>query len=351
MRFRLVAGARCFMTKMLVVDTDHAGRRIDRYLHAMVPDAGFGLIQKLIRKGAVRLDGRKVKADHRIDVGQEIMLPHSLAERLTATSHQPVDQSALSPMEARWLEQMRQSVVADANDVLVFNKPAGLAVQGGSKTKVHVDGLLEHFTDDDGRKPKLVHRLDRDTSGVLLTARGGKAAAMTSQFALRETEKVYLAWCWGQPKELSGVVNAPLLKRGGQGAGSNQELVVVDTNDGAFAESHYRVLATGRVSNGVGPRISLIQWQPRTGRTHQLRVHAAHLGNSIVGDPKYGHKPKLDLNDPDQTALAAAGLQLHAARLKIGIDAVAKTFKAEAPDSMRTLASLIDADPKEIFDT
>ena len=339
------------MTKTLVVDTDHAGRRLDRYLQAMVPDAGFGLVQKLIRKGAVRLDGRKVKADHRIEVGQEIALPQSLAERLKSTSQQPVNQSALSPMEAHWLEQMRQCVVADANDVLVFNKPAGLAVQGGSKTKVHVDGLLEHFTDDDGRKPKLVHRLDRDTSGVLLTARGGKAAAMTSQFASRETEKVYLAWCWGQPKELSGVVVAPLLKRGGQGAGGNQDLVVVDANDGAFAESNYRVLATGRVSNGVGPRISLIEWQPRTGRTHQLRVHAAHLGNSIVGDPKYGHKPKLDLTDPDQSTLAAAGLQLHAARLKIGIDALAKTFKAEAPSSMKALASLIDAHPKEIFDT
>ena len=339
------------MTKVLIVDSDDAGRRIDRYLQAKVPDAGFGLVQKLIRKGAVRLNGRKVKADHRIEMGQEIALPQSLLDRLSVASQLPGDERALSPMQARWLDHMRQGVVADGDDVLVFNKPQGLAVQGGSKTDVHVDGLLDHFVDADGRRPKLVHRLDRDTTGVLLTARGVRASAMTAQFASRETEKVYWAWCWGQPKEPMGIVNAPLLKRSGQGARGDQDRVVVDVNDGAFAESHYRVLATGRVSNGAGPRISLIQWQPKTGRTHQLRVHAAHLGNSMVGDPKYGHKPKLDLNDPDQSMLAVAGLQLHAAWLKIGIDAVTKTFKAEAPDSMIALASLIGANPKEIFDT
>lgn len=339
------------MTKTLTVNTDHAGRRIDRYLQAVVPNAGFGLVQKLIRKGAVRLDGRKVKAEVRVEAGQEITLPQSLSELFdndAAAADRRAD--APTPLQSRWLSALAPQVLFNAGDILVFNKPAGLAVQGGSKTKVHMDGLLDYFADTEGRKPKLVHRLDRDTSGVLLTARGAKAAAMTAQFATRETEKTYFAWCWGQPNQPSGTVTAPLRKRGGQGTGGDQDRVVVDHEDGAFAQSEYRVLATGRVSSDAGPRISLIQWSPKTGRTHQLRVHAAHLGNSIVGDPKYGNHPKLDANDPNQQFLSRVGLQLHAARLKIVIDATIKTFKAQPPDSMKALAKLIDADPEEIFD-
>lgn len=335
------------MSHNLTVHADDKGRRLDRYLQVKFPSAGFAMVQKLVRKGAVRVDGKRAKADMRLEAGNTISLPMSLAQLIV--DQDSAEDVVLSPMAHRWLERLQARVIADDADIIVFNKPAGLAVQGGSKTSVHVDALLGQFADSQGRPPKLVHRLDRDTSGVLLTARGGLVGQLSAQFARRDTVKTYLAWCWGQPEQHSGTVDAPLLKRSGQGSNGDQDRVVVDAQAGLSAQSNYRVLTSARLSSGLGPRISLIQWRPLTGRTHQLRVHAAYLGNSIIGDPKYGHAPLLNPQDSSQNALAKIRLQLHASDLTIAVDGQHKTFRATAPRGMRDLAKLIDVDPEEFF--
>jgi 23S rRNA pseudouridine955/2504/2580 synthase len=248
------------------------GMRLDRWFRREFPDLPHGRLQKLLRKGEVRLDGGRVKGDTRIAAGQRLRLPPMDAAPAPRPRGKEV---SLSPKEAKAL---RARVLHRDAEVIVFDKPAGLAVQGGSKTGKHLDGMLDALKFDAPEPPRLVHRLDKDTSGVLLLARSAQAArTLTAAFRARETEKTYWAVTVGVPEPREGRIAAPLAKLPGRGG---EQMAVAE--DGQPAETEYRVL------DHAAKTAALVELMPRTGRTHQLRVHMAYLGTPILGDGKYG---------------------------------------------------------------
>jgi len=247
---------------------DEADLRLDRWFRRHYPQLKHGQLARLMRTGQVRVDGRRAKPGDRVAAGQVIRVP-PLPE-----APPPDDSDRDRPPDAAWL---RKRVLYRDDDVLAIDKPAGLAVQGGSGVRRHLDGLLDSLRFDGDERPKLVHRLDKDTSGVLLLARNLRAAAwLTRSFRDKKTTKVYWAVTVGVPDPPEGVIDRPIEKRGPEGAQKMRE-----TADGRPAETHYRV----RDARSGMAWIVLI---PCTGRTHQLRVHMALLGTPIVGDRKYG---------------------------------------------------------------
>jgi len=230
-------------------------------------------------------------------------------------------------------------VIRETKSAIVLNKPPGLATQGGSKTNKHVDGLLDAFVeDDDTPRPRLVHRLDKDTSGVLLIARTpGSAASYSKRFSGRSARKVYWALIVGVPDVKEGTIDAPLAKQPGSGG----EKMHVDLENGQPAKTRYRVVET------AGKKAAWVELEPLTGRTHQLRVHLEAIGHPIVGDGKYGGQ------DAFLTGSISRKMHLHARRLVISEPGGGKMdVTADLPDhfsaSMQQLGfdlSLSDAEP------
>lgn len=267
------------------------GMRLDRWFKTHYPALSHGNLQKLLRTGQVRVDGARAKAADRVAKGQSVRVP-PLADTPVARKPTPVSED-----DARALRDM---LIHQDADVLALNKPAGLAVQGGTKTERHLDGMLDALALDAGERPRLVHRLDRDTSGVLLLARHRQAAAALSHtFKSRNALKVYWAIIRGVPKPRAGTINMALKKTGRAG---DQRMVAAHRHEeGAQnAVTDYTVLAH------AGQRASFVALSPRTGRTHQLRVHMAELGHPILGDRKYGGEDALFSDD------LAPALHLHA---------------------------------------
>ena len=276
---------------------DGAGR-LDRWFRRHYPGLGHGRLEKLLRTGQVRVDGKRARAGDSIAPGQRVRVP-PLADPSTPppARHVPAQDEEL----------LRRLVLYRDNSAIVLNKPAGLAVQGGTKTGRHVDGLLDTLRFDMGERPRLVHRLDKDTSGVLLIARGAAAAAFfTRAFREKTTRKTYWAAVIGLPQLAQGRIDLALAKRAGAGGIRGAERVEVDDEDGKSAVTYYRVM------DHVGDRASWLALLPITGRTHQLRAHCAALGTPIMGDGKYGgggaHLAGV---------VAARGLHLHASSLTI----------------------------------
>jgi 23S rRNA pseudouridine955/2504/2580 synthase len=254
------------------VDRDEAGMRLDRWFKRHYPGLGFGHLQKLIRSGQVRVDGARVEASSRVAAGQSIRVP-------------PLDAAdaprAKAPPAARVgdREALEAAILHEDADVIVLNKPYGLAVQGGSGVTRHVDAMLEAFTDRQGRKPRLVHRLDRDTSGVLVVARTRSAAAFLGEaFKARETKKIYWAVVAGVPRPQNGRISTFLTRDEGA------EKMRIARHGESGADHAVTLYA---LADQAGQKVSFIVMRPITGRTHQLRAHAAFLGHPIVGDPKY----------------------------------------------------------------
>jgi len=246
--------------------------RIDRFLRRLVPGLTQSPVEKMLRSGLIRVDGAKAKPATRLVAGQQLRLPPHL--RNAPVPETPPKSLIATPQLRR---QFADMVVAEGADWIAINKPSGLAVQGGSGMTRHVDGMLQALAEGADDRMRLVHRIDKDTSGLLLLARGrGAARVLTRAFQSQQMEKTYLALVTGAPPATLEI-KEPLLKAGGGGG----EMMMVRP-DGQAAHSQMRLI------EAAGTRLALAALRPRTGRTHQLRVHMAHVGHPIIGDGKYG---------------------------------------------------------------
>ncbi|RMD91233.1 MAG: RluA family pseudouridine synthase [Alphaproteobacteria bacterium] len=283
-----------------VVSPADAGLRLDRWFRRHFPGLGHGALAKLMRTGQIRVDGSRVSPGDRVVAGQVIRVPP-----LDAAARQPPPRDRrprTGPLGEADIAAVRRWILHMDEAVIALNKPPGLATQGGPRITRHVDGLLEalRFAPDDER-PRLVHRLDRDTSGVLLVARTAVAAAALAQsFRGRDAQKLYWALVVGTPRPAAGKIVAAVEKTPGR-AGERMGV----SESGKPARTLYSTV------DHAGRKAAWLALQPLTGRTHQLRVHCAHIGHPIVGDGKYGGR------EAHLTGIVSRKLHLHARRLRL----------------------------------
>ncbi|HWL46434.1 MAG TPA: RluA family pseudouridine synthase, partial [Sphingomonadaceae bacterium] len=259
--------------RQFTVAGDDHGIRLDRWFKRHLPEASFNLVSRWARTGQLRLDGKRAVPGDRIEEGQVIRVPP--AEPPAPATRRPKRERP--PLSADEAEFARSLVIHRDKAAIVVNKPPGLATQGGTRTERHLDGLLDALTFEAEGRPKLVHRLDKDTSGVVLLARSARAAGhFAKAFSSRTARKVYWALVVGVPSIEDGMIELPLAKQPGSGG----EKMHVDEKEGVPARTRYRVIER------AGNRTAWVELQPFTGRTHQLRVHMAAIGHPIVGDGK-----------------------------------------------------------------
>jgi 23S rRNA pseudouridine955/2504/2580 synthase len=262
------------MSDTVTVRPEDGESRLDRWFRRHYPALTHGRLEQLLRLGRIRIDGRRAKAGERVSPGMAIRVPEE-----ASTPVEPSVASRARPVRPQDAAMLRDAVIHRDDHAIVLNKPAGLAVQGGSNTERHIDGLLDGLRFDSGERPRLVHRLDKDTSGVLLIARSAAAAAFfTRAFRDKTARKLYRAIVVGLPEPRQGRIDLALAKSGSGG----RERVHADDEDGKHAVTYYRVL------DHAGARASWLALLPLTGRTHQLRAHCAAIGTPILGDGKYG---------------------------------------------------------------
>ena len=260
---------------MKSVAPDEAGMRLDRWFKTHFPGVRHGELEKFLRKGQVRVSGGRVKANRRLEAGEEIRIPP-----LQEDGKRPKKQIKFSAEDAAALKKM---ILFEDDSILALNKPFGMAVQGGAKTGRHIDGMLDSF-EKDGVRPRLVHRLDRDTGGLLLLVKTRNAAQkLGDAFKAHDVEKTYWALTAGAPRPHEGTISMPIAKRMVRIEDEEIERVVpAEGEDAKKAITDYQTL------DDAGGRVAFLAMRPVTGRTHQLRVHAAAIGCPIVGDGKYG---------------------------------------------------------------
>jgi 23S rRNA pseudouridine955/2504/2580 synthase len=312
------------------IAADEAGMRIDRWFKAHYPALPFGHLQKLLRSGQVRVDGGRVKTNTRLASGQRVRVPPLDRVPVTRAPEEPDDKRASAqtrPTPSRGgrktdAEFLRSITLFEDDDVLVLNKPMGLAVQGGSGTVRHLDGMLEALRQPgrDGQRPRLVHRLDKDTSGVLLVAKNRfSAAALSRTFRSRSARKIYWALVRGVPRPRQGRISTFLAKGGGP-EGELMRVAEHGDKDASHAVTYYAVV------EHAAQLLSWLSLKPVTGRTHQLRAHAAFIGHPIVGDEKYFNVENWELPGGLQNRL-----HLLARRLVIPHPRGAKPIDVTAP--------------------
>ena len=318
----------------LTVAMGEGDQRLDRWLKRHFPHVSQGRVEKACRTGDIRVDGAKVKASTRVEVGQQVRLP-------PLPVVEPKPKEATPRISAADQAMILATVLYRDDALIVINKPAGLASQGGSGTTKHVDGLAEALRFGLEERPRLVHRLDKDTSGLLVLARTRTAAAaLTAAFRSRETRKIYWAVVAGVPHPKMGSIKYGLVKAGGHGDGGEGEKMrcihpaEVDKTAGAKrAHTNYAVLSA------LGRRAAWVAMEPITGRTHQLRAHMAEMGHPIIGDGKYGGSGQENLGDGWGAQLGgdiSRKMHLHARSLTLDHPVTGKRlgFLAPLPDHM-----------------
>ena len=319
--------------RQFTVGADDEGVRLDRWFKRHLPQIAFGTVSKWARTGQVRVDGKRARPEDRLSAGQVVRVPPGGE----TPERKPRPRPELTPEQIANAEAM---VITQDRAAIVLNKPPGLATQGGTKTHSHVDGLLDAFAGEDDPRPRLVHRLDKDTSGVLLVARTpGSAAFFSKRFSGRSAKKVYWALVVGRPDLDEGMIDAPLAKQPGTGG----EKMHVDEESGQPAKTRYRVV------DRAGNAAAWVELEPLTGRTHQLRAHMAAIGHPIVGDGKYGGQ------DAFLTGSVSRKMHLHARRLiidhpdgpKLDVTAVLPEHFAATMAQLGFDPALSDAAPTE----
>jgi len=285
--------------RSITVSAEDDGIRLDRWFRRNLPDISFAMVSRWARTGQLRVDGARATPGDRIEDGQVIRIPPVQPEAAAAPARARPARRTLSDEEIEFAQSL---VIYKDEQAIVINKPPGLATQGGTKTDNHVDALLDALAFEREDRPKLVHRLDKDTSGALLLARSARAAAFFAKsFSSRTARKVYWALAMGVPSIEDGMIDLPLAKQPGTGG----EKMHVDEEEGLPARTRYRVIER------AGNRACWLELQPHTGRTHQIRVHLAAIGHPIVGDGKYGGKEAF------LSGTISRKMHLHARRIRI----------------------------------
>jgi 23S rRNA pseudouridine955/2504/2580 synthase len=278
--------------QMRKVEDDEAGLRLDRWFKRHFPELSHGQLQKMLRTGQVRVGGKRAETSTRLESGQDIRVPPQVRTPRPAVHAQK---------SARDASDIKKLILFEDDDVLVLNKPAGLATQGGTGLRESIDHMLVALTHEKHGKPKLVHRLDRDTSGVLLVAKTAYAAArMAESFRHRDTQKIYWGLTIGVPKPERGRIEAALVKQG-------EVMVIAGKKD---EEAKTAITVYQNMERALFEAAFVAMW-PITGRTHQLRVHMAHLHTPLLGDKLYGRPMPEGLPEDE----LGKGLHLHARRL------------------------------------
>jgi 23S rRNA pseudouridine955/2504/2580 synthase len=286
------------------ISEDEAGMRLDRWLHRRFPAVSNSHLMRIVRKGEVRVSGKRADVSTRLATGESVRVPP-----LRIAPQEGAAVKRANPGDA---EAIRAMILFEDRDVMVLNKPFGLAVQGGSGTKRHIDGMLQALADKEGNRPVLVHRLDRDTSGVLLIAKSRKMAAELGEtFRSRRAKKIYWALVEGVPKPGQGRISMFLAKGEGMGDArgpgrADLERMRVAKHGDPDAQHSLTLYA---VVDKVSPRLAWLSMRPVTGRTHQLRAHCESIGHPIIGDPKYNRRPPNDPARSDPLRAVPPGLE------------------------------------------
>jgi 23S rRNA pseudouridine955/2504/2580 synthase len=316
------------------VKGSEAGVRLDRWFRLHFPDVGYSYLQKLLRTGQVRVDSRRVEASERLEAGSQVRVPKIVQEGKRQAASSPQPPLGLSKADRARIEAM---ILYEDEHVLVLNKPFGLAVQGGTGTKRHIDGMLAGMADRFGERPRLVHRLDRDTTGVLLVAKHRDAAAKLGRiFQTRAAAKTYWALVKGVPKPHQGKVEAPLVKAAGPEGDRVRKALPGEQEEAMHATTHYSVI------DRVASKAAWVSLKPVTGRQHQLRAHMALIGHPIVGDNKYGGDQNLPAEQIENK------LHLHARRLVLPHPFAGGKIDVTAPlpEHMKRTWELLGLDPE-----
>jgi 23S rRNA pseudouridine955/2504/2580 synthase len=324
----------------VTVQPEDADQRLDRWVRRLFPHVTQGRLERMCRKGEIRIDGGRARPSARLQPGQSVRLPP-----LPVDEGPPAAAVAVAPADAAMI---RAAVIYRDDHVIALNKPPGLAVQGGSGQTRHVDALAEALRFDRDEKPRLVHRLDRDTSGVLIMARSARAAAgLARAFQARDARKVYWAAVAAVPTPRSGTIRTGLVKAPGHGVGGEGEKMIVVPFEAVAATPGARRATTDfRVLENAGRRAAWVALSPVTGRTHQLRAHMAAIGHPIIGDGKYGAGLGLEGRAPDLGGAVSRKLHLHARTLSLlhPLTGARLVLTAPLPDHMARTWALIGWD-------